>query len=242
MSASIPCFTQNEGELPMNQVKSIVASTVAVLSLTSLASSACADPQSVRVINSNANPVPVNGNVIVSGTANVNVANPVTVGNTTPIAVTVTNPTPPSTSQRVVPYQTFSAMTIAPGDTTGTARFGNDIPAGSRLVIEQIAAQCSGLPLGAAPPLLSLVAVSMPPSGTPLLVSFGIPLAPVVGTDFSAPGLGIASAFQTTRIYTDPPTMTLLGPRSPALQFSLQAPSAYSTQCQASLSGQLLPI
>jgi hypothetical protein len=226
----------------MNHLNILVASSVAMLALTALAPPAHADPQAVRVINGNANPIPVNGNVMVSGTANVNITNPVTVGNTTPIAVTVTNPTPPPISTRVVPYQTFSAMTIAAGDTSGTVQFGSDILAGSRLLIEQLTAQCSGVPPGAAPPLLYLIAVSMPPSGIPLLVSFGIPLAPVAGTDPSAPGLGIASAIQTTRIYTDPPIMTILGARSPALEFVIQAPSAYSTQCQASLSGQLLPI
>ena len=80
-------------------IKTLFVASIALLSV----NCAFADSQPVKVTNTNANPVPVNGNVVVSGTANVNVTNPVTianpvstvtVGNATPIPVAVTGTIP----------------------------------------------------------------------------------------------------------------------------------------------------
>jgi hypothetical protein len=104
---------------------------------------------SVRVTNTNANPVPVNGNVVVSGTANVNVTNPVTianpvstvtVGNTTPIPVTVTGTAPAPIVENPARSAFHDEVTIFMADgVEGLAKnLQKPIPAGTRLVVELI--------------------------------------------------------------------------------------------------------
>lgn len=83
----------------MNQSTALNSFATAALSLALTAPAAYADSQPVRVINTNANPVPVNGNVVISGTANVNVANPVTIANpVNTVTIGNANPIPVSIS------------------------------------------------------------------------------------------------------------------------------------------------
>jgi hypothetical protein len=76
----------------MNRAKPLSTLSAAMLAFAVIAPSAYADSQPVKVTNSTANPVPVNGNVVVSGTANVNVTNPVTIAN--PVSAVTVSGTP----------------------------------------------------------------------------------------------------------------------------------------------------
>jgi hypothetical protein len=112
-----------------------------MLAVAAMTSSAYAAPKGIPVYITNdpSTPIPVNGNVSVSGTANVNVTNPVTVANTAaaPIPVVVTNPAPPVTI-------TQPALEVASGYCNRGAINGvvrcplYTVPAGKRLIVDQV--------------------------------------------------------------------------------------------------------
>jgi hypothetical protein len=96
--------------------------------------------------------VPVNGNVVVSGTANVNVTNPVTianpvntvtVGNTTPIPVTVTGLSPVPTAENPArsPAVIYAKTTFT-GPSGALSLDTAFIPTGSRFVMEVASLYC----------------------------------------------------------------------------------------------------
>ena len=126
----------------MNRSRLFGHVTLAAYALLAIASSVFADTQPVRVTNTNANPVPVNGNVVVSGTANVNVTNPVTIQN--PVtAVTVGNGTahPVPVLEAKTPLQLlFKSLLAHPygDDTVNSYPMTATVPAGQMWVIEHI--------------------------------------------------------------------------------------------------------
>jgi hypothetical protein len=126
----------------VNRARLLSTLSAAMMALVIVASSAYAD-QPVRVTNTNANPIPVNGNVIVSGTANVNVTKPVIIGNTLPIPVTLvgTSPVPVVENPARSPFMESLSLSIPASTLMGIEPFP-PIPAGTRLAVDLVSVSC----------------------------------------------------------------------------------------------------
>lgn len=127
----------------MNQSSALRLFATTAVSFALTVPAAYADSQPVRVTNTNTNPVPVNGNVVVSGTANVNVTNPVTIGNTTPIPVAVTGPISiPMVDNPARSAFDDESLMYAKDLISGHITFLKPIPPGTRFAIEQANISC----------------------------------------------------------------------------------------------------
>jgi hypothetical protein len=228
-----------------------IAQATALLTLASMTSAAFAQ-QWVRVANSNSNPVPINGNVVVSGTANVNVTN------TAPIAVSIAN-NPLGVTGNVgivgTPTVNIGTMPNVTASVTDPARtavtIGSkyleyprqaiqnlyQVPSGNRLVIETASAFCAVD--GTLPPWNVNINVFI--QGT--VVTFPIPL--IQTGIYSTPnGQTYFTGYINSKFYADPLPASQIGdPYGQTMSvfggyFGNEAP----TTCNFNVSGYLVPM
>jgi hypothetical protein len=214
----------------MDQLKAVITLTAAMLAFVAIAPSAHAAPKGipVQITNDTTTPVPVNGNVVVSGTANVNVTNPVTIGNSTPIPVSITGTIP----ALVVDHPEKSAVTSSIVTTiTGaygvSKAFGNFIPKGSRFVMEVASLNCLS-DIGSFP-VLTTLNVHDKSGGT---AYFTIPIQ----YQGAAQGLDFHSGNLTAHVYIDGDAI-----QPPEFELFRSTQSGMSS-CNLTLSGYLVTL
>jgi hypothetical protein len=214
----------------------------------------------VRITNTVANPVPVAGTVGIAGTPSVSVGNTVSVTggvnitNTVPVTGTVNVGTlppvtgtvnigtmpPVSVSATVIDtaktaFITNSVFAIAAPNTASAILFGPDqVPAGARLVLENVSYNCFSSQSVVSPVYLTIYYWNAPVGQKPVSGLLNLPIASPIA---DGNGNGITTGNWTGRIYADHQT-----DHTWDLQGVLQAPAnGGQVNCSLTVSGYTVP-
>ena len=199
----------------MRTSKGIALFAVVVVWVLMASSAMAGDPgKDVNIINTKSNPVPITGNIGITGTANVNLMN------------TENNPLPISVVRERIPFTISSYCYVHSGNTACAITDDLNVPSGMRAII--LFVQCHAEAIQQAPETRAICMVQDLTAALPGGPSEGLRSVPTLSLSPTPDQFGIASLstnvlftgkyYATGRIYVHPPDALIT---SSPLRFTL---------------------